>query len=139
MVDKNLRIEVIEVNVGGPAIANAFNFGQLPNLREAAEIISIEAYDGAQVSVSPLNKAVISNTILKKSFIKLVESGGSNALLATLPLVDISKQNAASVIEKLNLPTIDWEKTTINIAETTGLSANESFIFKVKYLKGIRK
>lgn len=135
---ENIRIEVIELNVGS-SLTQAYNFGQLPNLRDAARIISVEAYDNGQVTLSPLNKSVVLPAVLKKAYLELVESGNTNAVLVKVPLVDISKQNAASVIEKLDLPTVDWEKSQVKIPELTNLSVNESFIFKVKYVKGNRK
>ncbi|MEO5892267.1 MAG: hypothetical protein ABIQ31_18615 [Ferruginibacter sp.] len=134
----NARTEVVEVNVG-TSITTAYNFGQLPQLREATKIVSIEAYDVTQVALSRLNKTVISNTVLKKSYLELVERGGAGAVIATVPLMDISKQTAASIIDQQDFPTIDWEKSVIRVAETTGLNANESFIFKVKYIKAARK
>ena len=125
----NKRTEVIEINIGS-SIANAYNFGQLPNLKNAKRIISIEAYDVAQVTLSRLNKSVITNAILKKSYLQLVAADGSNAVIATLPLVDISKQTQASVIERQNFPTIDWEKSTVNVAETTGLNCKRKLYFQ---------
>ena len=130
-----LRTEVIEVNVGAN-ITNAYNFGQLPNLRTAKRIIRIEAYDRNQVSKTLSNKDTVTNAVLLKSYLKLVELGGTQATIHTLPLYDISQQQNAMVVENINCQAIDWEKSTINIPETTGLAVNESFILKVKYIKG---
>ena len=133
-IHKNIRTEVVELNIGS-SVGNSYNFGQLPNIREAKAILSIEAYDVSQVALSPNNKNVITNTVLKKSYLKLVELGGSAATIRTMPLYDINSQGTAKKVEELNAQPIDWEKSTVLVPETTGLTANESFIFKVKYLK----
>jgi NH3-dependent NAD+ synthetase len=129
-----IRTEVIELNIGAN-VTTSYNFGQLPNLRTAKRIIRVEAYDRTQVSKTLSNKDVITNAVLLKSYLKLVELGGTQATIHTLPLYDISQQQNAMVVENINCQPIDWEKSTINIPETTGLSANESFIIKVKYIK----
>lgn len=133
-VNKLIRTEVIELNIGAN-IANSYNFGQLPNLRQASKILRIEAYDRNQVSKTLSNKDVITNTVLLKSYLKLVELGGTQATIHTLPLYDLSQQQNAMIVEDINCQPIDWEKSTINIPETTGLAVNESFLIKVKYIK----
>jgi hypothetical protein len=137
-MDNKIRIEIVELNILA-AITNAYTFGQRPNLQAAEQIISIEAYDVTQITLSPLNRNVISNAVLKKSFLQLVSSDGGDQTIATLPLYDISKQTASSVIEQQNFPGIDWEKSQIKVADTAGLNVNDSFLFKVKYIKGKRK
>ena len=134
IINPKIRTEIVTVNVGA-SVANIYNFGQLPNIREAKRIERIEAYDASQVALTPDNKTVISNAVLKKTFLKLVERGGSNAEIHHIPLWDISQQQSATKVDNINCQTIDWEKSTINIPDTTGLSANESFVFKVRYEK----
>jgi hypothetical protein len=133
-INKSIRTEIIELNIGAN-VTTSYNFGQLPNLRTASKIIRIEAYDRTQVSLSLSNKAVVTNAVLLKSYLKLVELGGTQATIHTLPLYDISQQQNAMVVEDINCQPIDWEKSTINIPETTGLAANESYLIKVKYIK----
>lgn len=136
-INPYVRTETIELNV--TSINQNQNFGQLPNLREAEMIESIEAYHAGQVSKSLNGKTVISEAVLKNSFIKLVEIGGTQSTIRTVPLYDINSQDTAKKIEPLMCQAIDWEKTTVYLADTTGLNVNESFLFKVKYVKAKKR
>lgn len=132
-INPRVRTETIELNV--VAVNQNLNFGQLPNLRQAEMIESIEAYHSGQVTKSPNGKNVIAESVLKNAYLKLVEIGGTQATIRTVPLYDINTQGTAKRIEPLNCQPIDWEKTTVYLPDTTGLNANDSFIFKVKYVK----
>lgn len=128
------RTEVVTINVGSN-ITNSYNFGQLPNIRAAEYIRRIECYNADQVSFTPDNKAVISAAVMKKSYLKLVELGGSNAEIHVYPLWDINQSSENVNVKDINCQAIDWEKSGVYIAEITGLTANQSFTFKIEYQK----
>lgn len=135
---EKIRTELVEVNIGALTTAG-YNFGQQPSLREAKRIVSVEVYSATQVSKSPTNKTVVSEAVISKTFLRLVALGQQDVTLHTIPLFDLMKQYGGQVnnlvIEKINAQPIDWEKSTFQTVETTGLSVNESFLFKVVYEK----
>ena len=128
------RTEVIIINIGSN-ITTSHNFGQLPNLRKAEMIEKIESFDVSQIPLTPDNKTVVTNAVLKKSFLKLVELGGSNAEIHTLPLVNINQTSTNLNVKNINCQPLDFEKSTVNIPDTTGLAANNCFMFQVTYIK----
>lgn len=132
-----LRTEILQVQVN--AVQENYNFGQQPQLREAAVIVSIQAYSRTQMAKSPNGLAVVTETVLKNCFLNLVALGTSDLKLAEIPFFDLQKQfggQANNLIEqKFNFQPIDWEKSTLKVVDTTGLALNEVFLLKVTYLK----
>lgn len=134
-INKKLRTEFVTINVGANNGNNSHNFGQLPNIRDALYIKRVESFSASSVAITLDGKTVISDVVLKKSFLKLVELGGSNAEIHVFPLWDLN-QNASNLeVKDINCQAIDWEKSGVYIADTTGLNANESFAFKIVYEK----
>ncbi len=130
--NRNIRTELIEVvvlNIG----VREFSLGQLPNLRNAKNIIQIEAYSVAQVSVAPSTRAVINAAVFAKSFLKLIDS--NNTEFRTMPLLSLSKTVNGTAIPELNVPTIDTEKSKIVVGNTTGLALDEAFLLAITYEK----
>ena len=130
VVNKKLRTEIVEVPVGNTA-STEFSWGSsLPFLRDCAYIKKIEAFHAEQVSTSPSGLAVVSKAVFQKSFLKLI-SGSSQ--LREIALVSISKFTNGTVVEDVNIPAIDTEKTKVKVANTVGLSANECYLFEITY------
>lgn len=134
-INKKRRTEVVQINVGANNTAGSFFFSQLPNIRAAAKIERIEAYDVTQVPLTLDNKAVISAAVLKKSYLKLVELGGTNAEIHVFPLWDLQQNTSNLLVADLNSQAIDWEKSGVFNPDGTGIAANESYLFKVVYIK----
>lgn len=130
ILNKKLRTEIIEVPVGN-ASGTEFSWGaSLPNLRDCAYIKRIEAFHSGQVSTSPNGLAVVSQATFQKSFLKLI-SGATE--FKTISLVSLSKFTNGTVVEDVNIPAIDTEKTKVKVANNAGVQPNECYLFEITY------
>lgn len=134
-VQKNRRTEMVTVNVGTNNAAGFFNFGQLPNIRTATQIIRIEAYDVTQTPLTPDGKTVISANALKNSYLRLIARDGNSAEVRMIPLWDINQNTSNLDVKDINCQGIDWEKSQIISTNPATVNANESYLFKVEYLR----
>ncbi len=129
--NNNLRTTVVEIEILNTGVTS-FNLGELADLRDAKNIISIEAFNVTQIPISPGAKTVVNAAVFAKSFIKLIRG---NTELRTLPLYSISKQVNGTVIPQLNVGNIDPQKSKIVMGTNAGLVINEVFLLSVTYEK----
>lgn len=125
------RTEIVSVlinNVG----STEFTFPALPNIRDAKNIKTIEAYSAAQVSLNDKGRPVVNAGVFAKSFLQLVS--GQNVQLRTLPLASLSP-SVNQRPRELNVGSIDPEKSKIVVGSIAGLVVNEVFLLAITYEK----
>jgi hypothetical protein len=96
------------------------------------KVKAIEIYNVGKVAVSPLNRATLNDVSLSKAFITLVDADGKEHL-KQVPLASLVAANNNGLIRSLKDVIIVSQKSFIEFATTTGLSASESIVIGVQF------
>lgn len=127
----SVRTEIIEIIVNNVGVTE-FSLGLLPNLRQAKNIMQVEAYKVSQVPLAPSSKTVINDAVFSKSYLKFISTGSEE--YRTIPLLTLNKINGTP-LPILNVPPIDTEKSKIVVGSSVGLVLNEVFLLAITYEK----
>ena len=131
-INKKLRTDVIEVVIGSSS-GSEVTLGIIENLRNAPYIKKIEAFHAGQISNTPKGATVIDLATFQKCFLTLRDSQGTE--YKTIPLVSLSKIANGTIIENIDLPTIDPTKSFVKIADGAVIPVGSAFLFAITYEK----
>jgi len=127
-----LRSYLTEVNLGGSTPGNGqnINIQDYPQLRDIM-VTGVEAFDSAEVSLSPSGKTVVSTltgitlTLLDKFNMEVVYQ---------YPAFDLNPTNVAGFYRDFVPFPLQLTKSYITVLNNTGLSANQSVILNFFYI-----
>lgn len=146
---KAQSLELVVNGASGGNTQGQFQFQPQPFL-QGKNISSIEVYSANDVTVSPLQNALVTVAQLKSSFITLYMQyavSGQTGKLGTpgnwvqqMPLWNLHRISNGSDpyvrdLFQLYLPVITWEKSYITYTATGGLgnTSNLSYLFNIGY------
>ncbi len=124
-----LNIEVIEVKTN-PITVTKFAFPDHENLRNK-RIAKIEfLWDTTNIQLAPSGADTVNGTVRNKSVLTMVEKG--NEVIRKIPLEII--ECAFMYGKNINLDLVpDLSKCYVEISNTTGLVADEAYVFLLYY------
>jgi hypothetical protein len=125
------RFRLVEVEVSSTSQQD-FSLKDEEVLRDAKRIIAIEAYKVGTLALSPTGRAVVNDTVFKKSFL-IIGTADSDEVLNKIPLSDLSRADNNGQLFYVDIPPVAPSKCSIKVATVATLSASESFVLAFHY------
>ncbi len=117
------NIELVVDNIN----KTKFNFPDIENIRgKKIKVIDIPSVN--EVTVTPLGKANINDTVYGKSFLVLNVAGSEKINRIPLKSLNPFANNTRLFFNDL---VVDWTRSYIEVGSTAGLVANEAFFLNV--------
>ena len=136
-----LRSLTVEVELAGTAAAGVgeVKIGSFPQLRDAAGIVSVEAFNTTLMSKGGSGKVNAPDAMYKVSLLRLFDS--QNTQLREIPLPKLIRSNGNSRVEPLNMfadgkamGAFDPERSKVVIGDLATKGAGEVVILEFVYV-----
>jgi len=127
------RYRIVEVDVTSAAVQD-YTLTDEEVLRTAKRIIAIEAFMVGTVSTTPKGRAVVSDTVFKKSYLT-IGTADTDEVLTKIPLSDLSRATNNGQLFYVDIPPIAPSKCNIHVGSVAGLSTSETFLLAFHYEK----
>ena len=131
--------ESIEVLCTG---STRYNFsGSVADKLQNKYIVGVSAQHVNTVTNTPLNNAVVNDTVFRKAYLTLQHHGEERVTALPFPVIQFAQTVAnggySNGIFPVNFLFVDFYKSFISVANATGLVANEAFLLNFYYVKEI--
>jgi hypothetical protein len=122
------KVENIEITID--AARKQYKFGDIENLR-GKKIRVIDFFRVTDVPVSPLANPLANDTVFNKSFLVLAIRGKED--INRVPLAVFNPKDNFGRRLLLNDVVVDWPKSFIEVGNTVGIVANETYFCNIYF------